>query len=277
VPGNAITININLNALRGELQRPLQQTIYLVSAGLQSKDKIDIDHLQLPTNSITMIFDGSLNWDIQSAIEQYSRWILSNGFRDIIEYFNAFFESAHKVLTFWEMAIRQKNGIEITGNDWNQIIISGGKSFHRLGLPDKFTHVQDRHSFNIDPKFREQILSTNAARNCLVHRNGVVVEQDINAASGLEVKWTNLDLIVQNEDGEKDLVLGETVETDSIIALRTRETLKTFGMGERVLFSAQEFANIAWTLFLFGNDLVQKMNDFGLKNGLVKAQANSNT
>lgn len=276
MPANAITININLNALRGELQRPLQRTIYLVSAGLQSKDKIDIDHLQLPTNSITMIFDGSMKWDAQNATEQYSKWILSNGFRDIIEYFNTFFESAHKVLTFWELAAKQKNGIVITGADWNQIIISGGKSFHRLGLPDKFTHVQDRHSFNIDTKFREQILSTNAARNCLVHRNGVVAEQDINAASGLEVRWTNLDLIVQNEDGEKDLVLGEIVEKDSIIAIRNREALKTFGMGERVLFSAQEFANIAWTLFLFGNDLVQKMSEYGLKSGLIK-EPESNT
>lgn len=58
MPDLAINININLNALRGELQRSLQRTIYLVSAGLQSKEKIDIDHLQLPTNSITMIFDG---------------------------------------------------------------------------------------------------------------------------------------------------------------------------------------------------------------------------
>lgn len=277
MPDLAINININLNALRGELQRSLQRTIYLVSAGLQSKEKIDIDHLQLPTNSITMIFDGGLKWDAQQATEQYSKWILSNGFRDIIEYFNTFFESAHKVLGFWELAARQKSGIEITGSDWNQITISGGKSFHRFGMPDKFIHVQDRHSIHIDSKLREQILSANAARNCLVHRNAVVAEQDINAASGLEVRWTNLDLIVKNEDGEKDLVLGEIVEKDSIIAIRNRENLKTFGLGDQVLFSAYEFANIAWTHFLFGNDLIQKMSDFGLKSGLIKAPESSST
>ena len=271
----AINISINLNGLRGELQRSLQRTIYLVSAGLQSKDRIDPNHLRLPTNSITMVFDGGLKWDAQKAEEQYSEWILSNGFRDIIEYLNTFFESVHKVLAFWELAARQKDGIEITGSDWNQIIISGGRRFHRFGLPDKFSHVQDKHNIPIDPKLREQILSVNAARNCLVHRSGVVAEQDMNSAGGLEVKWTNLDLIVRNEDGEKDLRLGEVVEKDSVIAIRNRENLKTFGIGERVLFSAHEFANITWGLFLFGNDLVQKMNDFGLKNGFIKGPNNS--
>ncbi|OGP51309.1 MAG: hypothetical protein A2Y79_03800 [Deltaproteobacteria bacterium RBG_13_43_22] len=272
-----ISININLDALRGELQRSLQRTIYLVSAGLQSKDKLNIDCLQLPTNNVTMIFDGGLKWDAQTATEQYEKWILSNGFRDIIEHFNSFFESAHKVLAFWELAVKQKDGVKITGSLWNQIIVSGAKSFHRLGLPDKFTHVQDKHGIQIDTKLREQILSSNAARNCLVHRNGVVTELDISASTGFEVRWTNLDLIVQNEDGEKELVLGQIVEKDSVIAMRSREALKTFGIGEQVTFSALEFANIAWTLFLFANDLVQKMSGFGLTSGLIKAPESSST
>ena len=264
-----ISVNINLDALRGELNRSLQRTIYLVSAGLQSSDKLDIDILQLPTSSITMIFDGGLKWDEQRAKEQHENWTLSNGFRDAIEHFNSFFESAHKVLAFWELAARQKDGVKITGSLWNQIIVSGPKSFHRFGLPDKFTHVQNKHSIQIDATLREQILSSNAARNCLVHRNGIVTDQDIGKSTKLEVRWTNLDFIVQNEDGEKDLVLGQIVEKDSVVAVRNREAIKTFGIGEQVTFSAQEFANIAWTLFLFANDLVQKMRSLGMKNGLI--------
>lgn len=272
-----INISINLPALRAELLHSLQRTIYLVSAGLQLKDKIDPDRLHLPTNSVTVVFDGSLKWDARKAEELYSEWILCNGFRDIIEYVNSFLESGHKVLAFWDLATKQKDGIEITGSDWNQIIISGGKQFHRFGMPSKLSHVQDKHNILIDPKFREQIQSINAARNCLVHRNGVVAEQDMNAVGSLEVKWTNLDLIVENEDGEKQLMLGEVVEEGSVIAIQNREKLKAFSMGERVLFSAQEFANIAWGLSLFGNDLVQKMSDFGLKSGFLKTPDNNST
>jgi hypothetical protein len=93
----------------------------------------------------------------------------------------------------------------------------------------------------------------------------------------LEVRWINLDLIVQNEDGEKELVLGQTVEGGSVIAVRSREALKTFGIGGQVTFSAREFANIAWTLFLFANDLVQKMTGFGLTSGLIKAPESTST
>lgn len=269
-------VNINLNALRGELQRSLQRTIYLVSTGLQSKDNLDIARLQLPTNSVTMVFDGRLKWDVQTATEQYEKWTLCNGFRDIIEHFNSFFESAHRVLSFWELAIKQKEGDIITGSLWNRTIVSGERSFHRLGLPDKFTHViGDKHNIQIDAKLQQQILSSNAARNCLVHRNGVVTDQDIGASTALEVRWTNLDLILQNEDGEKDLVLGQIVEKDSVIAIRSRETLKTFVVGDNITFSAPEFANIAWTLFSFANDLVQKMSDFGVAHGLVKSPEGS--
>ena len=266
-----IHIDINLNGLRGELQRSLQRTIYLVSAGLQTKDKIDPDHLRLPTNSVTMIFDDGLKWDAQTAEGQYSEWVLSNGFRDLMEYFNAFFESAHKVLAFWGLTTRQKAGIEITGSDWNQIIVSGVRSFHRRGLPDKFSHVEGKHNIPIDAKLREQILSINAARNCLVHRNGVVTEQDVGASGALEIKWTSLALIVKSENGEKELVLGEVVKKGSVIAMQSKESVKKFNLGERVLFTAQEFANICWGLFMFGDDLVQKMSDFGVRNGFLKA------
>lgn len=262
-----INITINLDALRGELQRSLQKEIYLVSAGLQNIELIDPALLHLPTNGVTMIIDGSLSWGAEEVQKQYREWTLSNGFRDIVEGVSTFLESAHKVLSYWKIVGKQKSGSEIKGSDYNDIILSGRKKFHRLGLPDKIKHLETEHY--IKPKFGEEVLSVNTARNCLVHRGGIVGNKDINNKNTLEVKWMRLAMILQNEDGENELILGQRVEKDGVIAIRNQEELRAFSVGEHVKFSVEEFYSAVWTLFLFGNDLVQEIRDFGLKNGFL--------
>lgn len=271
-----LNITINLANLRGELHRSLQKAIYLVCAGLQSsKEQINPESLRLPTKSITLIVDGGLRWDAEEVQKQYIEWVLSNGFRDVIEAVSAFLESAHQVLSFWGILGKQKDGAEISASDYNDIIISGNRKFHRFGLPEKFTHLKTEHDIDVEPKFSIQILSVNTARNCLVHRGGIVKDRDINNNNALEVNWTKVMVVVKNENGEKELVLGEMIEKGNVLAMRSQEDLKVFHLGERVVFTAEEFANISWSLLLFGNHLVQKINDFGLKNGFVKESKES--
>ncbi len=38
-----------------------------------------------------------------------------------------------------------------------------------------------------------------------------------------------------------------------------------------ILFSVDEFAEICWSLFLFGEDLIDKLNAFGVQNGFLAA------
>lgn len=265
-----IKVSINLDGLRAELQRSLQKSIYLVSAGLQTKDKITPELLQLPTNIINVAYANSLNWNTEEAQEQYSEWVLSNGFRDLIESVNIFLESAHRVLSFFELEIKRKEGVVLKGTDWNEIINTGEKKFHRLGLPLKLKHIREKHGISFDRKFGEQLISINTARNCFVHRNGVIAECDLNTNTALEVKWTGMSMILQNEDGEKELIIGEIVEKDSVLVMRNQEEIKSFTLGQRISFSAKEYASMSWCLFLFGNNLVQAISNFGAENGILK-------
>jgi len=130
-------------------------------------------------------------------------------------------------------------------------------------------HLEIYHGIEIDPRCCEKILSINVARNCLVHRGGTVTEKDTNTSNVLEVKWTKLLMFLMNEDGEKELVLGQIVEKDSVLGIRNQEQTKVFALGEQLKFSTEEFANIAWGLFLFGNDLVKKISRAGKEKGFV--------
>lgn len=271
----SISININLNALRGELQRSLQRTIFLVAAGLQRVEHVDSKLLTLPTGGIDITIDPSLELSKAEVQQEYTEWILANGFRDAIESTSMFLESAHRVLSFWALAAKQQEGIEITGEHWNQVVITEPQKFNRLGLPDKLSHIREKHQVPLEASLESQVLSINTARNCLVHRNGLVSERDINLNDSLEVKWSRLQLVLQNEDGEKEVVLGEVVEKESKVMIRYIQESKLFSLGDSIKFSAKEFAEISGCLYFFGESLVIKMNEYGIQEGLLPEEAKS--
>ena len=151
-----ISVNVNLDALRGELQVSLQKVICLVATGLESTIDIEPNDIVLPTN-IKSSF-GKLEWSKDEFNNQYSEWVLSNGFRDAIESVSSFLESAHRVLSIWELVEKQKIGTTIAGDEWNKIFQDVGNKFHRLGLPDKINHISTDHGIEITDSFKEQVL-----------------------------------------------------------------------------------------------------------------------
>ncbi|MDD3447630.1 MAG: hypothetical protein PHF72_01200 [Gammaproteobacteria bacterium] len=196
-----ISVNINLNGLRGELQNSIQKVICLIAAGLNAVIEVEPDELMLPA-TIKSTF-GKLGLSKEQFNSEYSEWILSNGFRDAIESVSSFLESAHRVLSIWELIEKQQNGTPISGEDWNSVFLDAGNKFHRLGLPDKLDHIENAHGIEVGESYKEQVMSINVARNCFVHRKGVVSDRDVNGDGRLMVKWSRLRTFLQNEDHRK--------------------------------------------------------------------------
>jgi len=139
-----VHMRISLDGLRGELQRALQRTIFLASAGLQNVELINAEKLQLPTNSIPASYASNLKWTSEEAQNHFRKWVVINGFRDSIESVSAFLESAHQVLSIWELVEKQKEGHKITGSEWKKVINICASEFHHFGLPNKVDHIKKR-------------------------------------------------------------------------------------------------------------------------------------
>lgn len=148
---------------------------------------------------------------------------------------------------------------------------AGAKAFHRLGLPDKLPLLTKQYGVVIDSTLSGHLLSINAARNCLVHRRGVVGDRDVNDSSRLTVGWRKLSLVLKDEDGEHPVVLNQRLEKESTLCLRSEDCSKSFEIGERIAFTIQEFADITWGLFSFGSALVGQINALGLAKGYVNS------
>jgi len=262
-------VKIDLGGLIGELQASVQRVINLVASGLTTKQHITSDLFRLPDTSMGITVHDKLNWDTEMTQKAYSQWLLLNGFRDVIEGMSFFLESAHRVLSFWELFGHQQSKITVTGADWNRIITGGDKKFNKLHFPPKLDHIANEHGIAIDAGLKGQILTINATRNCMVHRNGIVSEADCNVPDGLEIRWTKLVLILMDENGGKEVVPPFKADKGGTIGLRNREERKIFSLGAQIQFTVQEFADICWCLLLFGNSLKDSIQKKGVELGLI--------
>jgi hypothetical protein len=268
-----IHVTVNLKGLIGELQRSLQQTICLVANGLSAPTDADPNDIALPID-IQSIF-AKLEWNRETFHERYQEWILSAGFRDAIESLGAFLESANRVLSIWDLMKKQDANSPVTVGDWKSVFLDSGNRFHRLGLPDKIESLCGNRGFNVPLDLKMQVLSINIARNCCVHRKGVVSDRDSNTADGLRVEWRRMKVFLEDEDGERDLVLGQRVEKGSVVAVRFENEEKLFGIGESLAFTVEQISGIIWCLFIFGSTVVEEIGKFGEVNGFLTPAVNS--
>ncbi|MDP3672921.1 MAG: hypothetical protein Q8R69_24935 [Telluria sp.] len=272
-----VHIQVNLDSLAGELQRSVQRITYLVAAGLQSPVDVDPDKLLIESQGVRLQFIQGYAWSETQAKPAYEDWVLGNGFRDAIEAVSTFLESVRQVLAIWRLGKRQSMGEQLTGGLWNEQFGDAARRFHRLGFPDKIAMLETEFSAKLDPALQQQILSANVARNCLVHRGGIVSERDLNTETALEIGWTRMALMLEDEDGQKELVIGRVIEKASSLLLQHQRRSKTFKLGERISFTTTEFVEICWTLFIYSLAWSQKLSEQGLQLGFVKPKPQQNS
>jgi hypothetical protein len=264
-----VQFQVNLDVPRDQLQRALQRTIYLVSGALNSSTYIEEAHLKLPDIGIEATFDSSLKWSTDEVRNNLKEWTLQNGFRDTVESLSAFLEEIHRICSVWSLIKKQERGQTLTGKDLQNFNEVEPRKFHRLGLPDKLDHLRDSHFISVDPDMIRNVLSVNRARNCLVHRSGIVTDLDAEAGK-LIVRWRRMKLVVTDEDGERELVLGVVNKKGGSVGFRFVDDEKSFNVGDSLGFSPQEFQHIAWSVFLFASGLTSSLSQWGQSNGLVQ-------
>ena len=262
-----VNVHVNLGALLGQLQHAIQRTIYLAALGLNATPRLIQDDLQLLGTSISMQLAGPSVWPIEEAREGFEHWILMNGLRDATEAISGFLEETRMVLAVWQLGIRSRSG-PVTGADWHEATVSQQQRFHRLGLPDKIDNLQKSYSLLLDPDLVGHLRTINNARNCLVHRQGIVQERDVNEDGALRVSWRRLALVIQGPEGERAGFPGAIVDVGETLYVSIRDVSKLFPLGNAISFSVQEFADICWSLSLLGLSTTKLIEDWARERGI---------
>ena len=262
-----ISRQINLNDIINRMQRVLRDAMGLVAIGLHAQEGIKVQMLTLPDVTMQQQYDSTNHWTDEEAKDAWKNWILRNGFRDIAEALSWLLEEAQFVLAYWELAVLQRSK-PLRGGDWNEIIVHRKEQFHRRTLPQKFEFLEEKYSFTLDSNLVKQVLSINACRNCLTHRQGIVSQLDIDQSGNLTLEWSALVLLERVDGQEQEINPPYDVKAGAEIYADTRRKKKSFALNERVFVSADEFSQLCFTLYTLAVICVKELETNGKDRGI---------
>jgi hypothetical protein len=150
---------------------------------------------------------------------------------------------------------------EVTGSVWNSEMVEQGQKFDWLSLPKKFEYLENK--FGLErPELSGDVLSINAARNCLAHRGGVVGRQDVRGVTddGLVVSWRKIQIRVRGVNGERVIAEPARVEKGELVMMELSQTSRSFKLGQKIELSVSDYVGIATTLTVFGLQLDDSIN-----------------
>jgi hypothetical protein len=112
--------------------------------------------------------------------------------------------------------------------------------------------------------FEKQFLSFQKVRNCLEHRDGLVTREDVEKdGDALVLSLPRLMIFYTKAGKEIEVRAGKIIEGENgqgaHVSLRMTTDSREFKVGERIVFSADEFEEIGMGCCAFANDLSKKL------------------
>jgi len=257
----------------------MRLTLQHVVLGLQAVESCPDGELHLDDVFFSWEFNEPASSTPQTR-EQFKSWLLGVGLRDGIESLNIFIDEIRFIAGLIKRTLSDDLRVARAGSaaavlrDFRKEEIG---RYARLGLPDKMENLFAE--FGIKVPLADAILSLQKARNCLTHRRGIVGAEDGNTENGgLRVHFVVLETVHTDLSGrihaaERDMLVlaGES------IGVRWVEREKTFPIGQRVTFTAQEFQHLIYTLWDAGSLLIDEFMKYAEAHGLVDRQVDHST
>lgn len=287
---NSRTVNISINVdnLIATLNRQLQVVIDNVAAGLYYVDTCDwakmtkgsaLDDVHwepklLPMPGATFPFYSAPQVpDSEVLKKRYRTWVLTSGFRDAIELASGFLDRIRPICALLKLA-----GVRVPKPTNLQNVMSADESkFKKYGLPRRIEYFKEKCGLKCNPDHTQAILSINGARNCLVHRYGLVTEKDADRGGKLRIAWRRPRLFAKDKDGkERDMIPPCRLEPGEPLLMSFSTMSRSFNVGETISFTPQEFCEICFTISAWVSSWGQCIRD-AVQEGARRHSANAST
>lgn len=254
-----VSINVDLGAMLGVLQNAAQRASDFVRFGTGAADNPPQDLLEPPSEGIHFYPASNAKLPLPELADQFRTWIIASALRDCVEAVQLYLEEVRRVCAVFSFG----SPVTVPADEWKQRVFGQNDNFHQRGLPAKIDYLRKEFPGLCVPASEHYVRGINRARNCLVHRQGVVSSLDVDSSGQFEVSWLRIQLFVQGAEGERVISLPYISPGGEQLFMRSVEASRTFRVGERIVFSYEEFAAIVWTLFLFGSDLRAAVDAYG--------------
>lgn len=253
-----MTMNINLDGLVGKLNIRLQYLSDVLKFSNTAVDNVKEQNYNdyCAFAQLNTADNQKLSYD--KAKTEFQEWCLRNSFRDCVETISIFLEECHLVCALLDARENCRINIE----DYNQIVSKGQKRFCDLKFPAKIEHL--RQKFSVSSCLEEHVLSLQKVRNCLVHRSGIIGQQDLNADNELIAKFREIQFLVLSPDRTNEQIITgpTTMNEGEHLVTRNQDYEKHFRLGQKIDFTPLEHFRTVSTFFVFGREIHKSIVKF---------------
>ncbi|MCX6320454.1 MAG: hypothetical protein NTX93_01430 [Bacteroidia bacterium] len=256
-----IEIKIDLADVTNKFSLQLKETTDCLTHIYNAIEKSDIDiHRLLPTDSFPILINDKESKPTISEQKQITlNWTLKKAFEDFINGLTKSFKEAYKYLNYF--ALYKESLHTRTREDLEKEFQKIEIDIERFHFPDFIEKIEKLLKQPIPLK--EEILSINQLRNCLIHRHGEVGEKDIknSLSDDLRLKWISLKFWT-NIDGQQTEITYDFRKDGVIVdnlSCKTIKNEKVFKLKDKISLDINEFNDIACTCATFSRELFRLM------------------
>jgi hypothetical protein len=183
--------------------------------------------------------------DISDSKRLFKQWILRNGFEEIHTSIRFALE---RLYVYKEFEVEVKGNTLVNTAELEKVLWMRANKFN---FPNLIEHINFRLKEPL--QYQRNIETINAARNCFVHRNGIVGLKDLNNDSKDKLTITGHRFkVFFNKDGkEVSAMLSKPGPENAALMLGAEEFTIDFGLSERIDISLKQFIDILNTCLFF--------------------------
>jgi hypothetical protein len=251
-----LIITLNANGVVAPPLRAIEQTIEVVTFCLSVMEQSDLSEPpKLEAARFQMKFHRELSAEARKAA--YTNWLLSKGFQDLARGIRQMLEEAFLFNSM--VAIARANLSKAwTREELEPVTQNIRKRASNMKFPDLMTKVNK--GLTAPLHFEREFLSLQKVRNCLEHRDGVVMEKDVNPETRvLRLGLPRAKIFYRDGGREIELRKETVVEKDTAVYFKNVIEERDFELGDRIIFKAEEFHDIGYGCWIFTNDLGSKL------------------
>lgn len=248
-------ITLNATGVVNPLFKVLKECTNSILFGLQATEIVKEipPELVIEEGFFRMQFDQD-EVDIDIKKQNFKNWLVRKGIEDLVKGIEYSLREAYLYVSIFSRASELK-----TGEAFNQAFAEIRKKALRMHIPNMIEKIEPHliHPLN----YKDQILSINKGRTCLVHRGGLVTEKDINDLSNKTLKlfWVKLKLFYEKEGEEIELQGQTLIEGGTSIKMRRENNEISFNIGQQISLNYRQFNEFIVTCHHFGTDLVDAL------------------
>ena len=227
-----------------------------VLLGLRLVEKIekfpDPSNEELQFIQIQLLLGGQTS-DISQTKEYFKRWLLINGFEDI---HNCIRTTLERLFVFKSIENQLSDNSDL---DVKSIETSLKTTANKFNFPSLLSAVHGELKDSLT--YEEHLDTINCARNCLVHRNGVVTTKDCNNDQKDKLIISGIRFKIYFKKGDEEILaeVGKLGPENAALMLGEEEFKIEFCIGDKLDITMKQFIDILNTCIFFNADIEDKL------------------